>query len=409
MSGLLAGLWLLAPALLPAARAVPREDALDIAAQYATHVWSMTSANTTASCDSDYVSDYAPGTYTGLPYDWGGYMTLSEYDDQISQGYGAGGHSSQGSLWCTAGVDCSGFVSKTWETGHYATSTFYEVTTDISWDTIERADAVNDAGSHVVLFTHIGEDGWPVFWEASGGADKVHINNTGGWSYLDGYQPIRFDDIEDGASTGTVANPRVITSFPYSDAWWTPGAASDDFDSYSCAPSTDESGPEVLYRFTLTSPGTLTAVVSDESGVDIDIHVLTGPDPDQCVGRDDTEVSVHLDAGEAWLSLDTYVGSQEDSGPYLLTATFVPDEGGGDTGGDDTATDPGDDTGVVDSGPLDTGNGGAPPVLRLPGAPTDVSEMGGCGCATTPDAGGVFLVLAGAILAARRAGARRRT
>lgn len=385
------------------AHAIPREDALDNAAQYATHVWTMTSANTTASCDSDYESDYGPGTYTGLPYDWGGYMTLAEYDDQIAEGYGAGGHSWDGSLWCTAGVDCSGYISKVWDTGHYSTSTFYEVTTDISWDNIDRADAVNDAGSHVVLFTHIGEDGWPVFWESSGGASKVHINNTGGWSYVDGYQPVRFDDIEEGSSTGTVANPRVISTFPYTDYWWTPGAASDSFDAYNCAPDTDESGPEVLYRFTLASPGTLTVVVSDEDGVDIDVHVLTAPDADHCLDRDDTEVAVHLDAGEAWLSLDTYVGSHEDSGPYLLTATFVPDEGGGeDTAVDDTG---GEDTGPVDTGEdiFDSADDGAP-ILRLPGAPTETSEVGGCGCASGgAGAGGELLLGVALALGLRRA------
>lgn len=57
----------------------------------------------------------------GLPYDWGGYMTLFQFDQQINAGYGAGSYPEHGVLSCTAGVDCSGFVSKAWDSGHYAT------------------------------------------------------------------------------------------------------------------------------------------------------------------------------------------------------------------------------------------------------------------------------------------------
>jgi hypothetical protein len=388
--------------LSASALAIPREDVLYTASTYAAHVWSMTSANTVASCDSGYRSDYSPGTYVGLPYDWGGYMTLAEYDAQIADGYGAGGHSDDGSLWCTAGVDCSGFVSMDWGAAHNSTSTLDTIASAISWDSIERADAVNDAGSHVVLFTHIGADAWPVFWEASGGADKVHINTTGGWSYLDGYQPMRYDHIEDGSSTGTAQSPRVISAFPYSDSWWTPGAASDVLDGYSCDPGADEGGPEVLYRATLPTGGTLTAVVSDGDDTDIDVHVLTAPDADACLGRDDTTVRVHVSAGDVWLSLDSYVGSHEDSGAYTLTVDFAPDEGGdtgtADSGGSDDSG--GGATGDTDTGGTDGTSDSAAPTL-IPQANRVDSEEGGCGCAT----GGLRGNLAGWLVVAGMAGA----
>lgn len=383
--------------MLPIALAVPREDVLENASQYASHVWTMTNANTTADCDSDYESDYSAGTYTGLPYDWGGYVDLDEFDDQIADGYGAGGHSWDGVLSCTTGVDCSGFVSKTWETGHYSTSTFDSVTSDIDWGDLERGDAINDAGSHVVLYTHTGEDGWPVFWEASGGASKVHINNDGGWSYVDGYQPIRFDDIEAGTSTGTSSSPRVISAFPYTDYGWTPGSASDVFDVYNCSDA-NESGPEMLYRFTTDVPGIVTAVVSDESGVDIDVYVLTAPSEDACLGRDDTEVSVSVDAGEVWLALDTYVGSQEYSGPYVLSVDFVA-----------TGEAPDEDTGTVDedTGTPDTDDEDVPTppsIFPSPGALMDLDEVhSGCGCATGGPGAGLGAVLI-ALLGLRRRG-----
>lgn len=361
------------------ALAIPREDALATASRYATHVWTATEANQYADCSSDYESNYAPGTYTGLPYDWGGYMSLDEFDAEIAAGYGAGSHSWHGSLSCTAGVDCSGYVSMVWASSHVSTSTLYTVADEISWSELERADAINDAGSHVVLFTHLGEGDWPVWWESSGGADKVHINNSSGWSYIDGYVPNRFEDIEDGSSTGTADNPRSISAFPFEDHWWTPGAASDEIDVYSCSDA-DESGPEVLYRFETTLPGTLTAVVSDESGVDIDLHVLESPDGDRCLGRDDTELSVHVEAGEVWLSLDTYVGSREYSGAYLLTVDFEADAGAEPEPGD------GGDSGGADSGGLDSGEAPPPPADfgALPGQPVGFSELGGaCGCGSS--------------------------
>lgn len=329
--------------ILASAYAIDRETVLDSAAAYATHEWTMTAVNETASCSTSYVSDYTAGTWRGVPYDWGGYYTLDEYDAAIADGLGAGSHSWHGILSCTAGVDCSGFVSEVWETPHQSTSTFYQVSSDIDVNDLTRADAVDEVGSHMVLWAYETGDGQPIFYEAAGSAQKTRLNATSGWSYLDGFQPIRFDTIEDGPSTGTAIAPREIAAFPFEDARWTAGAASDAIDSYSCAPITDESGPEVLYHFSVREAGLLHAVVSDDSGVDVDIHVLTAADGSACVARDDSEVSVEVGPGDVWLSIDTYVASREFPGPFLLDATFdgvlgIPDPPV-DTGVDDTGGD----------------------------------------------------------------------
>jgi MYXO-CTERM domain-containing protein len=398
-------------ALSTGASAITREEVLDNAALYASHVWTSTSHNQYAECTDDaYESGYPPGSYVGLPYDWGGYVTIDEFDQQIDDGYGAGGHSWNGILSCTTGVDCSGFVSKTWDTTHYTTSSFADgATHEITYAALERGDAVNDAGSHVVLWTYETDAGWPVFYEASGGASRAHLNSTSGWSYLDGYQPIRFDSITNGPSTGTVGAPHDITTFPYSDFRWTAGAASDSIDRYSCATSTDESGPEVLYRFQAASAGTLHVVVSDDVGVDVDVHVLTAPDGDHCLARNDSELSVEVDPGEIWISVDTYVSGHEFPGPFLLSATF---DG---TVGELEDTDPVDDT-AADSGdaPADTDEAAdtdlpadegrdhvVPRSHRLGGA-----EPEGCGCTSAPDAGTAGLLGLG--LGALALGVRRR-
>lgn len=376
--------------LIGAAAAIPREEVLDNAALYASHVWTSSASNQDADAcyDGDYESDYPPGEYTGLPYDWGGYVTLAEFDDELDEGYGAGSHSWHGSLWCTTGVDCSGFVSMIWETDHYATSTFADGPThEIGWDELTRADAVNDAGSHVVLFAHETDAGWPVFYEAAGSASKVRINAASGWSYLDGYQPIRFDDIEEGTSSGTRGEPREITSFPYSDFRWTAGAASDVLDSYSCAPDTDESGPEVLYRFEAATRGLLEVVVSDDVGVDVDVHVLTAVDGEACLARDDTDVSVTVGPGTVWIAVDTWVGDQEYPGAYLLSATFDGTVGESvetdDTGTVAEDTDPPEEEATPQDRDRD------PPQAHRLEAP----ESAGCGCESAPAPGWLALLL----------------
>ncbi len=407
--------------LLPSpALAIDRPGALDHAAAYALHAWTSTAANGYASCVSGYESDYGPGAHTGLPYDWGGYMTLAEFDQQIADGYGAGSHSWHGILWCTAGVDCSGYVSQVWETDHYSTSTFYNVTHDISAADVLPGDAFNDAGSHIVLYTYETDAGTPVFYEASGGAEQVRVNGTSGWSYLSGYTPIRFDGMQDGSFTpGTAAAPLEIGAFPFTDQRWTAGAASDTLDGYSCAPDTDESGPEMLYHFYTPTGGTLSAVVSDDEGVDIDLHVLTALSAASCLARNDTTVSVDVPAGDVYLSLDTWVGSSEYPGPYLLTATFTgtvgdpgdPGDSGGPTDSDPADSDPADsdpaDSGQTDSSPADSADHAG--WLGLPGERTAMDGIsGGCATAAAPDRDRGAGLIAQALALAGIAGLRRR-
>ncbi len=47
----------------------------------------------------------------------------------------------------------------------------------------------------------------------------------------------------------------------------------------------------MLYRVTVTEPGRVTARVSDEDGVDIDVHILTAPSGSGCLDRDNVEAS----------------------------------------------------------------------------------------------------------------------
>jgi hypothetical protein len=402
------------------ASALTRDEAIDLARDYCYHDWYCDTCNQSvdASCSTSWASDYGTGGYVGLPYDWGGYMSLAEYDDQLDDCYGAGSHSWHGILWCTSGVDCSGFVSKVWDEGHYTTSSMHNVSYGVSQSDLRRGDAVNAAGSHIVLFTHETDAGGPVFYEASGGASKVRLYvPTSGWSYLSGYDPIRYDNITDGTARGTVSNPIQILSFPYETFDATAGTGSDQIDSYACSPTTDESGPERVYRFNVQSEGTLTATVTDDSGTDVDLHLLSSSDPDDCLQRDDVTVSQILTPGTYYLVADTWCsgGGTEYPGGYTMYVDFTGEGGGGDD--DDVADDDDDvaddDTGDDDTGGPDDDTGGPdddshpPPNLPAPRWADGDETTGGCECPAAPEPDGalqwVVLVIGGGLVTRRMA------
>ena len=383
--------------LLSTAQATTRERALDLSAEFATHEWTMTVANETASCSSSYRSDFTAGTWVGIPYDWGGFATSEEFDQAMLDGEGAGSHSWHGVLSCTAGLDCSGFVSQAWETSQkYGTSTIYQITHDISAGGLKRADALNDAGSHIVLFAHQSDAGIPIHYETNG--DVVFVDSDQGWSAFSGYAPIRADHIEEGPQTGTQSEPIEVSSFPLSDLRWTAGASSDVIDVYDCAPDTDESGPEMLYTFSVAEAGTLSLTVSDDATVDVDLHLLDSPDGAGCLARDDTELELWIEPGVYWISVDTYVGGHEFPGPYLLSGAF--------TG---TLGDPPDEeTGSSDEGDEEGSPGSHPPseAAHVGGAPGEAvawNQIGACSTSSqNPGRLSLLFALTGLILLGRR-------
>jgi len=327
---------LLSLSIVAPAAALNRDDVIDNAMGYAYHVWYCSADNLTvdASCSTSWTSDYSVGWWTGLPYDWGGYMSLTEFDSQLASGYGAGSHSWHGILWCTSGLDCSGFVSMVWEEGHYTTSTMSSISYGIAQSDLLRGDGINKPSSHIVLFAHETDAGGPCFYESTGSGVRVYVP-TSGWSYLNDYDPIRYDNITNGTARGTTSNPIQISAFPYETFDATAGAGSDVFDSYSCAPTTDESGPERVYRMNITQSGSLTVTVTDDSDTDIDIHLLESADANDCVVRDDITFTQSVSAGEYWLVADTWTNGSgyEYPGGYTLEVTFSgtgPEDNDGD-------------------------------------------------------------------------------
>lgn len=169
------------------AGAISRDEVLVRAQTYCFHPWECETKNVTASCDWGYQSVHAVGQHMGLPYDWGGCMTLLKFDKGLEQGQGAGSYPDDGILDCTVGLDCSGFVSKAWGVGHHTTSSMHQVSHEISLGSVKEADGFNIPGYHVVLFGGKVPGNWPIFYEAIG--YFTQLNAVGGWATVDGFQP----------------------------------------------------------------------------------------------------------------------------------------------------------------------------------------------------------------------------
>jgi spore germination protein YaaH len=165
-------------------------------------------------------------------------------------------------------------------------------------------------------------------WDLVNGYD---LGGTGMWALnYDGSRPELWDTLREKFAApvpGTLADPIPIDANPYVVDGTTLGAPSRVLDAYSCAPSTNESGPEVCYKLTTSAAGDIFVTVSDGPGVDIDVHILNAPAASACLDRGHwTATAFDVPAGDYWIIADTWVdsGGTEYAGPYTLTVEFVP-------------------------------------------------------------------------------------
>ena len=97
------------------------------------------------------------------------------------------------------------------------------------------------------------------------------------------------------------------------------------FDSYDCAPGTDESGAEVLYRVFIPEDGLLSLeLTSLETGADIDVHLLASESSSDCISRGHWIAGGYVEAGYYWVVADTWTsGSTEYDGAYTMNFGFI--------------------------------------------------------------------------------------
>jgi hypothetical protein len=181
-----------------------RAEIIARAKTFAEHTWTCGASNLHASCSNSYRSDWKPGqVVTGIPYNWGGFDSPKSFDLKIAKGLAAGAHSRNGVLSCTAGIDCSGFVSYCWGiplSSHvYGTSNMRWIGGKLksNWVTdLKPGDALNKAGSHVVLFTGYNPDGTINICEASGSAARV-VCHKSTWSRFKGYIALQYKGLDE--------------------------------------------------------------------------------------------------------------------------------------------------------------------------------------------------------------------
>jgi len=196
------------------ARAISKEIVLQTAYGYVSHSW-------TASADNIWLPEFCGGktvetpqwvgigTNTSVPYCWGGYVSVSEFDAGIEGKKSAGDRntsSSYGAPDCATGVDCSGFVSQAWGVARYTTSSLSAISEQLSsYRDLEEADVVNKSGSHVRMIYEVNPNGSITMVEAATGNALVGgdgLYRVFNWTYSatdlqamqgEGYVPRRYE------------------------------------------------------------------------------------------------------------------------------------------------------------------------------------------------------------------------
>ncbi len=125
-----------------------------------------------------------------------------------------------------------------------------------------------------------------------------------------------------GTTTDDACPPGVICvdTLPYADDNTTTGAPA-SLDGYGCAPSTNESGPEVVYRVNVATEGLFVASLSGlPNGVDVDVHLLEEQAANTCIDRGHWDAAALLSPGTYWVVVDSWVDAdgQAHDGAYSL-------------------------------------------------------------------------------------------
>ena len=217
-----------APLPVGAAPTVTRSQSLQIAEAYATHRWRASKANVFQGLDSHGVSvdtpdeDYKPvGGFAGwwkadswnvgLPYKWGGFDTLEEFDRGVKAGLYAGDVftarkrelDNHAVSQYTAGVDCSGFIARCWRMP--AAFSTYEIQKHCeplsTLEDLKPGDVVNKENAHISLFAGwedkahslmlVYDVGCPPNWKVL--KHGVFVS----WLQANGYKAWRYRHIED--------------------------------------------------------------------------------------------------------------------------------------------------------------------------------------------------------------------
>jgi hypothetical protein len=191
-----------------------RMEILRIAEFYATHEWQATEANIfhgeTAPgvrVDTPDVAHSRNGWSTngtvnlGLPYKWGGFSSIEEFERGIAEGKYAGDVHCREVSPDAVGLDCSGFVSRCWglETKR-STRSLGAICVELdSFQDMLPGDAINKYDSHVRLFEKFLDPEKTrvrVYESTTRSGGKVQQNDYTVQELIDaGYSPLRYQKL----------------------------------------------------------------------------------------------------------------------------------------------------------------------------------------------------------------------
>ena len=142
-------------------------NANDRAWTYVRHAWYCSTRNFATRNGSQrprYITS-ANRNYTAVPYCWGGFDTTWSYNSAMSAGHSAGDINCTGTKRSgTAGVDCSGFVSRLWGLGRkYGTWELPNVSRSVSKTAMRLGDAYVWPGRHCMFFRYYTTGGSQLF------------------------------------------------------------------------------------------------------------------------------------------------------------------------------------------------------------------------------------------------------
>ncbi len=187
---------------------ITRKKIIQNAEPYATHKWFCHYNNIwDRDCGSAHVrtpSWVTVGNNISVPYMWGGFSSLSQFDQGIANGASAGDCDthSVASPSCAVGVDCSGFVSRAWGLGtKYCTRCIPDISTQYpSYDDLKPGDVVNYAGHHVRLIHTVNGNGSFLIIEAAASSTdwRVGYNNYSVADFQGRYLPRYYNHVTSG-------------------------------------------------------------------------------------------------------------------------------------------------------------------------------------------------------------------
>jgi len=158
---------------------ITRNEVMEIADIYLKHKWRPTKKNVFHGIDKDGIRVNTPdidstlpskhpgwwipdSVNIGLPYMWGGFCSIEEFDKGIREGKYAGDIYTQykrnnlgkAVSRYAVGIDCSGFVSRCWKLpSHHSTRNLSSVANMLSDATeLKKGDILNKHNAHVFLF-----------------------------------------------------------------------------------------------------------------------------------------------------------------------------------------------------------------------------------------------------------------